>query len=242
MAKILVADDRALNRDYIVTLLGHFGHRLLEAQDGLEALQLAQSERPDLLIIDIVMPNIDGGELAKRMRADPQLADIPVLFYSAAYSERQAREVAREVGAYGVIPKPSDPETILGIVNNALGLVSPFLPETGAFQSDWSAASALIEMSLELATERIPGRRLQRLAHLARKLIGARYSFVGLLGDDNQTVHAFLSTGLDSRGSGPDSPVQEVTALLPESSILGDLMRNPHPLRVSKEDASKLCG
>ena len=243
MAKILVADDRPLNRDYIVTLLRHFGHELMEASDGLEALQIAKAERLDLVIADLVMPNMDGGELVKRMHADPDLAAIPILFYSAAYSERQAREVAREVGAVGVIPKPSDPEIILAIVNNALGLPSSLFPETGpAPTADWSPASALIEMSLELATEISPGRRLQRLAHLARKLIGARYAFVGLLGEDGETVKAFLSSGIDrSDGLGTVANNMNFT-LLPLGSVLSDMMRDPHPLRLSKAAASQLCG
>ncbi|HYL75167.1 MAG TPA: PAS domain S-box protein, partial [Bryobacteraceae bacterium] len=202
----------------------------------------------DLVITDIVMPNLDGGELAKRMQADPELSAIPILFYSAAYSERQAKEVAREVGAVGVIPKPSDPEFILTMVNETLGVHSPYVPETGIdLGKDWSAASALIELSLELASERIPGRRLERLAHLARKLIGARYSAVGLLSADGQTVQSFLSSGVD-RGNGVDpadghirSADAQFTALLPPGGMLSNLLRDPRPLWLGKVEAPQLC-
>lgn len=68
MATILVVDDRATNRDVQVALLEPFGHRLLEAADGQEALELAEAERPDLVICDIVMPTMDGYEAEQLSR------------------------------------------------------------------------------------------------------------------------------------------------------------------------------
>ena len=246
MATILVADDRPLNRQYLVTLLGYFGHRLVEACDGEEALRLAKSEHPDLVITDLVMPNVDGEELAARLHADPDLAAIPILFHSATYSVRQAREVARQVGAFGVLPKPSDPETIVGMVNDALGL-QPQSPEEGkpVALTDWSASSSLIEMSLELAAERDPAQRLQGLAHLARKLIGAKYAEVGLLSGDDETVEVFLSSGsgLINQPSAKlvPSSLEQRTIFLPRDSILRTMMRDRRPLLLNRKEAARLC-
>src|SRR5271169_3048126 len=113
MAKILVADDRPMNRQYLVTLLGYFGHTVVEASDGEEAWRLTQMERPAVVITDLVMPGMDGYELATRLRSDPGLGKVPVIFYSAAYSLAQAQNMARSVGAFGVLPKPCDPEELL---------------------------------------------------------------------------------------------------------------------------------
>ncbi|TMH87341.1 MAG: response regulator [Betaproteobacteria bacterium] len=73
MAKILIVDDRPTNRQFLLTLLGYTGHRLLEAADGAEALDLARAERPDLVITDILMPTMDGYEFVQQLRADPHV-------------------------------------------------------------------------------------------------------------------------------------------------------------------------
>ena len=74
MAIILIVDDRASNREFLTTLLGYGGHRLLEAGNGAEALELVRVERPDLVITDILMPTMDGYEFAQKLRAEPAIA------------------------------------------------------------------------------------------------------------------------------------------------------------------------
>jgi CheY-like chemotaxis protein len=64
MAKILIVDDRKSNRDLLVTLLGYYKHELTQAVDGSEALELARRQHPDLIISDILMPTMDGYDLA----------------------------------------------------------------------------------------------------------------------------------------------------------------------------------
>ncbi|HEX4598238.1 MAG TPA: EAL domain-containing protein [Burkholderiaceae bacterium] len=120
MATILIVDDRPSNRQFLLTLLGYAGHELLEAADGAEALRLIRRARPDLVITDILMPTMDGCEMVSRIRADPNLAATPVIFYSATYSETQARKLAASCGVDEVLPKPSDPDRVLAAVNRAL--------------------------------------------------------------------------------------------------------------------------
>ncbi len=91
MATILIVDDRLANREFLVTLLGYAGHRLLQAADGAEALAIVRAEHPDLVIADILMPTMDGYEFVRRIRADPAIAATPVIFYTAHYHEREAR-------------------------------------------------------------------------------------------------------------------------------------------------------
>ncbi len=121
-ATILIVDDHVLNREFLMTLLGYGGHRLLEAADGVEGLKVVRAERPDLVISDILMPNMDGYEFVTRLHSDPQTADVPVIFYTATYREREAMAVAQSCGVRWVLPKPSDPEVILRTVHEALGL------------------------------------------------------------------------------------------------------------------------
>ena len=127
MASILVVDDRPTNRQFLLTLLGYGGHRLLEAADGEEALERIVAERPDLVITDILMPRLDGFQLVQRVRGDPAIAATRVMFYSAAYSVAEAEAMARTCGVATVLPKPCEPRVILDAVSRELG-VEPSLP------------------------------------------------------------------------------------------------------------------
>src|SRR5947207_11786428 len=105
MAFILVADDRPLNRHFLVTLLSYYGHEVREATDGLEALREARTRKPDLIIADVVMPEMDGPALVRALRAERDLAAVPIIFYSASYQEVEAQAIARSTGVNYVITK-----------------------------------------------------------------------------------------------------------------------------------------
>ncbi len=85
MARILVVDDRPLNRQFLAKLLGYAGHESLEAGDGSEALAMTREQHPDLVITDILMPTMDGIEFTRRLQKDPSIAHIPIIFYSATH-------------------------------------------------------------------------------------------------------------------------------------------------------------
>lgn len=120
MATILIADDDAGNRDYLRALLGSSGHRVVEAIDGAEGLARTRGERPDLVISDFVMPGMDGFEFIRILRTLPGLAGTPVVFCTATYLEREARELARMCGVEQVLMKPCEPEKVLRAVQQAL--------------------------------------------------------------------------------------------------------------------------
>lgn len=121
MATILIVDDHVLNRQFLALLLGYSGHKLIEANDGAQGLEMVQQRCPDLVIADILMPNMDGYQFVSRLRAIPLVAETPVIFYTAAYHEREAGTMALACGVRWVLPKPSDPELILKTVHEALG-------------------------------------------------------------------------------------------------------------------------
>jgi CheY-like chemotaxis protein len=176
VATILIVDDHVLNREFLLTLLGYGGHRLLEASDGAEALKMVHGERPDLVISDILMPNMDGYEFVTRMRADPATADVPIIFYTATYREREANLVAQACGVRWVLPKPSDPDVILRTVHEALGIegeagtapvMAPEAPSEGRFRGidnkvaeylgELESSSALITQFAALGDTPEPG-------------------------------------------------------------------------------------
>ncbi len=166
IATILIVDDHVLNREFLMTLLGYGGHRLLEAANGAEGLKMVLNERPDLVISDILMPNMDGYEFVTRMHGNPETADVPVIFYTATYREREAMAVAQSCGVRWVLPKPSDPDVILRTVHEALGLgvepddsvpaFAPDPPQEGRFHGiDNKVAEYLgeLESSSQLITQ-----------------------------------------------------------------------------------------
>src|SRR5690348_6292915 len=99
MSKILIVDDRPIEREFLRTLLGYGGNDLYEATNGLEALEQVRAERPDLVITDVMMPTMDGYEFVRRLRNEEEIADTPVIFYTASYLEREAHALGRACGA-----------------------------------------------------------------------------------------------------------------------------------------------
>ncbi len=121
MATILIVDDNAINREFLAALMVYAEHSVMHAGNGIEALAAVSSQRPDLIITDLMMPLMDGLELVQQLRADSATASIPVMFYTATYRVHEAREMARSCGVECVLPKPSEPRLILSNVAELLG-------------------------------------------------------------------------------------------------------------------------
>jgi diguanylate cyclase (GGDEF)-like protein len=138
VATILIVDTNPSDRRSYITLLGNFGHRLMEAGDGVEALALARAELPDLIITEILMPHMDGFTLVRRLRAEPLLAGVPVIFQTANYLESEVQRLAQASGIRYVLGKPTDPQEILRTVQAALRqpTVPSRLPQTGQLQRE----------------------------------------------------------------------------------------------------------
>ncbi len=138
MTTILIVDVNPVERQAYTTLLGNFGHRLLEAGDGVQALEVARAELPDLIITDILMPHMDGFTLVRRLRAEPLLAGVPVIFQTANYFESEIRRLASASGVKQILAKPADPQDILRAINETLKkpTKSSRLPHTGKLQRE----------------------------------------------------------------------------------------------------------
>jgi PAS domain S-box-containing protein len=218
MATILIVDDRPVNREFLVTLLGYSGHRLLEAGDGSEGLAVARAERPDLVIADVLMPTMDGYEFVRLLRADPAIADTRVVFYTAHYHEPEARRLASACGVSAVLTKPSEPEVVLRTVQAALGHTFPTIPAPTADDFDREhlqlltdklsqksdelhrtneRLTALVELGLQLGSERDPARLLLSFCDAAREIVGARYAIVGVIDGVDPHYRHYLTSGMD---------------------------------------------
>jgi phosphoserine phosphatase RsbU/P len=120
LATVLVVDDSTANRELVRALLDRSGHRVLDAAAGSEALDLARRESPDLVITDVLMPGLDGYELARRLRDEPSTRPIPIAFYTAHYDDKEVRSLAAACGVQRVILKSSQPAELLNAVEDLL--------------------------------------------------------------------------------------------------------------------------
>ena len=117
--RILINEDQDDNRTIMRDLLNTAGYRLIEAVDGEEGVKLAQSERPDLILMDIQLPILDGYEATRRIRASVELKSIPIIAVTSyALSGDDAR--ARAAGCDGYVAKPFTPRELLAKVREFL--------------------------------------------------------------------------------------------------------------------------
>jgi|SRR3981081_488243 CheY-like chemotaxis protein len=105
MTKVLVAEDNPVNRELLRELLENRGYAVVEACDGQEALRMVDEARPDLLLLDIGMPVLDGYAVARRIRENPALAQLPILAITA-YAMQGDRERILQSGFDGYLSKP----------------------------------------------------------------------------------------------------------------------------------------
>jgi signal transduction histidine kinase len=117
---ILIVDDRPANRQLLLGMLIHHGHRVLEADSAVKGLKMVRKEKPDLIIADILMPKMHGYEFVRKLRSDRKIAHTAVVFFTAGYIEEESRKLAKACGVHHVIVKPVNPEKVIQIVNKAL--------------------------------------------------------------------------------------------------------------------------
>lgn len=252
MAKILVVDDDATNRKLVVALLSYDGHVTLEAHDGVDGLEVARAERPQLVITDILMPSMDGFTFVRQLRADQDLRATPVIFHTAHYHEREARKLAEACHVSRVLVKPCAAADMLQAVEQVLAGVLESDADTlsGSFdhehlrlitnklsaKADALAASnarfvAFTEFNVQLTCERDPRALLERVCAGARNLLGSRYAVLAVRGADRDPF--FAVSGIDFNGK-PPTPAQI------DAGPLGEVMTEARAWRISSPDSHSI--
>lgn len=260
----MVVDDRVINREFLITLLSYGKHTLFEAENGEDALRLAKENHFDLIITDILMPNMNGYELAQKLQADPKLSKIPLIFYTATYRLDEANLLANSCGVKYVLAKPADPDLIMNTVNLALGgndvSYSPspqkkdlietiknneqrdlnsMTEDMASYLSDVELArealnklllkteelaigrdrilkitenisnslkkfkqisSRLVtvsELNLDLVAEHDIEKLVKLFCEGSRKILGAKYAFLGILDDNDGCLKHYIASGAD---------------------------------------------
>jgi len=125
MAKILVVDDevhiRALLEQTLEELEDDYDVEILSAANGEEGLELIREERPDLVFLDVMMPKMNGYDVCRRVKGDPELKDVKIILLTAKGQEVDKKQ-GLEAGALKYITKPFDPDEILEEAKSILGL------------------------------------------------------------------------------------------------------------------------
>ncbi len=125
MTRVLVVDDLADGLYMLQSLLTGNGYEAVTARNGREALELARRSKPDLIISDILMPVMDGFTLCRQWKKDPELRDIPFVFYTATYTDADDERFALSLGADKFIVKPSETDAFLNLIKETLAACDP---------------------------------------------------------------------------------------------------------------------
>jgi PAS domain S-box-containing protein len=120
MSKILMVDGRDAHQELSRILLTYGGHQVIEAHEGGEALDLAHARHPDLVFTGIVVPGMDGYQLARELRAAPDTATTPIVFHAANRQEAETRPFAETCGGARVLLRSADPEMLMETVDELL--------------------------------------------------------------------------------------------------------------------------
>jgi CheY-like chemotaxis protein len=121
---VLIVDDEPMTRDLLRMMLRPAGFDIFEAEDGVDALEKIKQRQPDVIILDVMMPNLDGINTCIALRQQPETADLPVLMLSAK-THLNAVEEGMRAGATRYLSKPVSRKELIDHINDVLGVPSP---------------------------------------------------------------------------------------------------------------------
>lgn len=128
MVTILLVEDNEMNRDMLSRRLSRRGFNVLRAENGQAGVELTASQRPDLVLMDMSLPVIDGWEATRRIKADPSTSTIPVIALTA-HAMASDREMALQAGCDDYDSKPVDLARLIGKIEQLLGAAQ--MPQAG---------------------------------------------------------------------------------------------------------------
>src|SRR5690606_32628010 len=163
--KILLVEDNEDNRLVYRTILDHFGFQVLEAADGEEGIRRARADGPDLILMDVSIPKIDGWEATRHLKADPTTSMIPIIAHTA-HALATDRAKAQEAGCDGYLAKPVEPRKVVEEVRKHLK------QKSGGY---------VLALRLPAPRRMYPARMLSGPLRATRRLVQNLYAAGGLL-------------------------------------------------------------
>jgi two-component system sensor histidine kinase/response regulator len=190
--RILVVDDNPVNIQLVGAALGREGYDVIPALSGRKALEKAASEKPDLILLDVVMPEIDGLEVCRRLRESEESRDVPIIFLSAA-EDREIIVRALSVGGVDYVTKPFDTSELLWRIRVQLtlqarqeesrGLAREQEEQLGLLAHDLKSLLSGIILSAKLARDRLAAHIDKRTVRMAAIIAGLSARLLGFVQD-----------------------------------------------------------
>ena len=222
--RILIVDDNEMNRDILITRLETQGYELLQAADGEEALAAAKEHLPDLILLDVMMPKLDGMEVCRRLKADPNMPFMPIILVTAKAASTDV-VAGLEAGADEYLTKPIDQMALVARVKSVLR-IKELHDEVRAQAADLASWNQTLEQRVQEQLVEI-----ERAERLQRFLSPQVANLILSSGDDRVLEshrRAITVVFCDLRGFTAFSELtepEEVMAVLKEyHSILGKLI------------------
>ncbi len=221
---ILVVDDAPTNMKMLFRLLGARGYKVLTAQDGETAMEKARNAKPDLILLDVMMPGMDGFEVCRRLKNDPKVRDIPVIFMTAL-TDKADKIKGFKRGAVDYVTKPLQMEEVLARINAHLtiGNLQTELKKANLDLADTLKASQLdlataLEASQALAGEIKLEQVLMKLIDIAIENSGAQRGLVIF----ERGEHWVIEEGVQGKGEAMKLrtiPIAEAEKIVPATLI-----------------------
>jgi CheY-like chemotaxis protein len=118
-ATIAIVEDDENTREVFRTILEHNGAHVVEAADGVQGIEVVRRQHPDVVLLDLALPGIDGRTVARKLKADPRTADVPIIVVTAA-AEEETRDWALRLGCDDFLEKPVELRTLTAAVERCL--------------------------------------------------------------------------------------------------------------------------
>jgi signal transduction histidine kinase/DNA-binding response OmpR family regulator len=238
---ILLVDDNPSNLISLEAILQAPDRNLVRAASGDEALRYLLGCDVAVILLDVYMPGINGLETAALIRGRERSRDIPIIFLTADSTGSTLVSKGYSLGAVDYIVKPVEPD----ILKSKVAVFVELFKKTEEIKqqaallheknielenANLQRLSMLIELGQQLAAERDPLQLLEKFCHAARKIVGARYSAVGMLDQDDHTLRHFLTSGFNAETVSPSgaTPVGQ--------EILDVLLVKRRPLRLTQTE------
>ncbi|MCB9420901.1 MAG: response regulator [Ardenticatenaceae bacterium] len=183
--KILAVDDHPETLDIVVITLKQYGYNVVSTTSAKEGLKLAESERPDLILLDVNMPEMDGLEVCRRLRANADLSSTPIIMFTAE-DEAYQKLAGFDAGADDYLTKPTDPDEMIARIEGILGIMEDEAEVEG--EEDAGESSPSIDYLLE-KTIVIPESKAQKMAEAA-PVKGSLVAVVGARSGTGTTLTA----------------------------------------------------
>lgn len=171
MTKVLVVEDTKTDRTLLSELLMSKNYDVVGANNGIEALKSVKASKPDIIISDIMMPEMDGFALLRELKKDESTKHIPLVFYTAHYLDEKDKELAVKLGASGFIFKPLEFSELLTKIESILGEY-----ETGSIKPD-EPSFKTEEEYLKHYSERIIRKLEEKVIELDQETIERKWAF-----------------------------------------------------------------